>query len=117
MKNNLKKSMKKVMRKNDQKDKDQKAKMKSLFRLIMDVFKERRVSYEKPKTVTIDKGGIYLTGKKKGDELKTYIIVGWVSNNEMKEYVLSFSDNDDAELFAKTFKIEYPNTRILQAIK
>jgi len=116
-KDQLKKNMDLLNKKNKVIEDQKKAKMKSLFRLIMDVFKARRVSYEQPKTITIDKGGQYLTNPEPGDPKKIFIIIGWVANNEMKEYILSFDNEEDSDLFAFTFKEEYPNTRILKAIK
>ncbi len=107
---------KKISKKQFNKEKKE-AQLKAFMEHVEITFKGRKVKKETPKTITIDYGGVYLEEKKKGDRLKTFIIIGWVSNNEMKEFVMSFSEVVLARSFAKEFKKVYKNTRILQAIE
>lgn len=93
------------------------ARAKAFMKVIKDTFKDRKVNTSKPLTVTIDEGGIYLDTREKGDRLKTFIIISWVANNELKDFILSFSNVLEAKQFTKVFKKEFKNTRILQAIE
>jgi len=103
-------------RKQFEKDK-KKARLDAFLRQVNEVFKERKFLINKPRNIIIDKGGIYLTDKKPGDKAKTFIIIAWVANNQMKEYILSFNDHADAIEFTKAFKKKFYNTRIMQAVK
>lgn len=94
-----------------------KARLEAFMRHIGETFKQRRVEYKKPLTLVVDKGGQYLTDRKKGDRLKTYVILGWVANNEMKELILAFEDGAEAKAFAKEFERRYINTRVYQPVK
>jgi hypothetical protein len=83
---------------------------------INDAFKKYHVD-KQHKNIIIDRGGIYLSDKKKGDGSKTFLIVSWITKRTFREMVFKFDDYDGAYTAAVVIASTYENCRLSQAIK